>query len=215
MKCEKVLEDNYDNDGKPIVWYPPAVVSTPLQNWARQELAGMSGPFVKVDRKTLGDWLGNLGILTAGTMSSEEARLKIGAYSSLLDERPSREFTKKSLEYVASRCKFFPSYAEIAKYLGEWNELQDKKRERLRVIAEPKKSESRSGNEPVRTAEEQERGEVWFAWAQAEVFGKYRPDLMGVPGHRLVDMAYDWAKRTGWKRGSANTGVASVLRKMA
>jgi hypothetical protein len=71
--------------------------------------------------KPIRDWLKALGTLTAGTMQADEADAKLRAYAPLLSQqfRPTA-FTAPSLEHVASQCRFFPSYAEVVKYLGEY-----------------------------------------------------------------------------------------------
>jgi hypothetical protein len=66
-------------------------------------------------------WLVALGILTAGNMSRAEAEMKLRAYVPLLQDRfPPEAFTQASLEAVASRCRFFPSYADVGDYLADW-----------------------------------------------------------------------------------------------
>lgn len=66
-------------------------------------------------------WLQALGTLTAGSMPVAEAQAKLGAYIPMLAQRfPDQAFTARSLEDVASKCKFFPSYAEICEHLGAW-----------------------------------------------------------------------------------------------
>jgi hypothetical protein len=77
----------------------------------------------QIDQKTYEivlDWLKSLGVLCAGNMTVEDARTRCGAYATMLSEAfPAAAFTRKSLEEVASRCKWFPSYAEVVAALGE------------------------------------------------------------------------------------------------
>lgn len=70
---------------------------------------------------TVEKWLTALGVLCAGTMQTEEARLRIAAYAPMLaaDFHPS-VFTSESMRHVASKCRFFPAYAEVLEHLREW-----------------------------------------------------------------------------------------------
>lgn len=66
-------------------------------------------------------WIAALGVLTAGNMTRAEAEMKLRAYVPLLQDRfPPAAFTQASLEAVASQCRFFPSYADVAAHLGNW-----------------------------------------------------------------------------------------------
>jgi len=70
---------------------------------------------------TVREWTIALGILTSGNMSRADAEMKLRAYVPLLqDNFPLGAFTQDSLHHVASRCKWFPSYAEVVEHLGEW-----------------------------------------------------------------------------------------------
>jgi hypothetical protein len=67
------------------------------------------------------EWLASLGLLTAGTMTAEDAKAKCVAYVSMIFEQfEAWAFTKVSLEAVARQCKWFPSYAELVEHLGAW-----------------------------------------------------------------------------------------------
>jgi hypothetical protein len=67
-------------------------------------------------------WLQSLGILSAVSISRQEAEMKLAAYVPLLVDRFSdATFTKESLEYVAFRAsKGFPTYSELAGWLHDW-----------------------------------------------------------------------------------------------
>jgi hypothetical protein len=66
-------------------------------------------------------WITALGVLTAGNMTRVEAEMKLRAYVPLLQDRfPPAAFTQSSLEAVASQCRFFPSYADVAAHLADW-----------------------------------------------------------------------------------------------
>jgi hypothetical protein len=78
----------------------------------------------QTDFQTITQWLRSLGVLCAGTMTAEDAKMRCAAYADLVSaEFPVTAFTRKSLEHVASKCKFFPSYGELVQHLGEiWRE---------------------------------------------------------------------------------------------
>jgi hypothetical protein len=70
---------------------------------------------------TVREWIIALGVLTAGNMTRAEAEMKLRAYVPLLqDNFPAGAFTQDSLHHVASKCKWFPTYAEVVEHLGEW-----------------------------------------------------------------------------------------------
>jgi hypothetical protein len=67
------------------------------------------------------EWTIALGVLTAGNMTRVEAEMKLRAYVPLLLENfPPGAFTQDSLHFVASQCKWFPSYAEVIEHLRAW-----------------------------------------------------------------------------------------------
>jgi hypothetical protein len=67
-------------------------------------------------------WCQSLGVLTAVSITRQEAELRLAAYVPLLKDRfPDGAFTSESLEHVARQCvKGFPTYAELAGYLSDW-----------------------------------------------------------------------------------------------
>lgn len=67
-------------------------------------------------------WCQSLGVLSAVSISRQEAEMKLAAYVPMLMERfPDAAFTTKSLEHVARHAmKGFPTYAELALWLHEW-----------------------------------------------------------------------------------------------
>lgn len=67
------------------------------------------------------DWLKALGALSAGSMSSPDAKAKIAAYTPMLvAEYADWCFTPASLAACAKAFKFFPSFGELAAALSEW-----------------------------------------------------------------------------------------------
>jgi hypothetical protein len=67
------------------------------------------------------EWLVSLGVLSAVSISRHEADIKLAAFvPMLMREFTDAAFTPDSLSYVARRCKYFPTYAELCEYLSEW-----------------------------------------------------------------------------------------------
>jgi hypothetical protein len=67
------------------------------------------------------EWLTSLGILSAVSMSRQEAELKLAAFVPLLmREYPDAAFTSDSLAHVARQCQYFPTYYEVCQHLGAW-----------------------------------------------------------------------------------------------
>ena len=67
-------------------------------------------------------WCQSLGILTAVSISRQEAEMKLAAYVPLLaSEFPAAAFTTESLQHVARLChRGFPTYPEIVNHLSMW-----------------------------------------------------------------------------------------------
>jgi hypothetical protein len=67
-------------------------------------------------------WCLSLAVLTAVSISRQEAEMKLAAYVPMLKDRfPDGAFTTASLEHVARQCvKGFPTYPELAGHLSGW-----------------------------------------------------------------------------------------------
>jgi hypothetical protein len=67
-------------------------------------------------------WLQSLGVLAAVSISRDEAEMKLAAYlPMLMSDFTDAAFTAESLHDVARQCvKGFPTYPELAAYLGDW-----------------------------------------------------------------------------------------------
>ena len=68
------------------------------------------------------EWLVSLGILTAISISREEARIKLAAFvPMMMSDFEDSAFTKESLNHVAKACvKGFPTYPELHNHLRDW-----------------------------------------------------------------------------------------------
>jgi len=67
-------------------------------------------------------WCLSLAVVSAISISRQEAEMKLAAYVPLLMDRfPDAAFTTASLEHCAARAvKGFPTYGELAAWLAEW-----------------------------------------------------------------------------------------------
>lgn len=75
-------------------------------------------PWIRpASRSGIQDWLIALGLQCASQMPSDEARMRAAAYVSTLSVRPGYWFTMATLRAAAERFKWFPSVAELVKFL--------------------------------------------------------------------------------------------------
>lgn len=72
--------------------------------------------------KVVREWCVSLGVLTAISISRQEAEMKLAAYlPMLMQDFSDAAFTKESLHDVARQCvKGFPTYPELANHLSAW-----------------------------------------------------------------------------------------------
>jgi hypothetical protein len=63
-------------------------------------------------------WLTSLGMLTAGQMSAEDAKMKMAAYLPLINMPPAAILTKRTLADAGREFKWFPSFAELEAFLS-------------------------------------------------------------------------------------------------
>ena len=93
-------------------------------------------------------WCQSLGVLSAVSISRQEAELKLAAYVPLLVQRfPDAAFSTASLEYIAARAaKGFPTYGELAGWLSDW---WRENRPPLPALAAPPPPPPRPPREPL------------------------------------------------------------------
>jgi len=96
----------------------PVVKSEEVKAEAERLLPKVRAALERADRGTMEKWLIALGNLVAGKTSVDEAKMKIGAYSTMLDY-PDRCFTDKTLRDAARKFRWFPSYSEVCELLDE------------------------------------------------------------------------------------------------
>ncbi len=63
-------------------------------------------------------WLTSLGLLTAGQMSADDAKMKMAAYLPLFNMPPAAILTKQTLGDAGRELKWFPSFAELETFFA-------------------------------------------------------------------------------------------------
>lgn len=91
---------------------------------------------IPADRPALDKWLASLAVLVVGgTMTGDDAKLKLKAYSSMLEGRvPLSILTRTTLDEAARTFKFLPGYGELAEFLdqrGRWQSISVQRLEHL------------------------------------------------------------------------------------
>ena len=135
-----------DGDAVKLVWQAPT--NTKLKAEAEARLAAAEAAIHPAPRDLALKWLASLGVLTAGKMGAEDARLKASAYLGLLDY-PASCYTEDTLRAAATLFTWFPSYSELAGFLDARAREPRDLAYRLRRIAEgpkPRRQVERLGN---------------------------------------------------------------------
>jgi hypothetical protein len=156
FKTMLYLEDSEGN------WLPPAVITPEQVSQARAILADMDrkATFAPADRSRIEEWLVNLGVLVAGAMPADEAKVKVAAYALVLaspDGKPFEAgcFTDASLKRIYPKFIWgFPKAGEVyAELRAEQTRLWKGRARLQRMTAPPPKQEERTPPTP----EQQER----------------------------------------------------------
>ena len=75
----------------------------------------------QAETRRVAGWLNDLAVLTAGSAPLADAKARAATMAGVLaDDYPTAAFCRPSLTHVASKCRFFPSYAELCEHLGGW-----------------------------------------------------------------------------------------------
>jgi hypothetical protein len=131
-----------DGDEVALPWRAPA--GDNLKGEAERQLKSAEAATAPAPRRLAQQWLGSLGVLTAGKMAAKDTQLKASAYVGLLDYPPCC-YTENSLRQAASLFTWFPSYSELAGFLdGRAREPRELVR-RLKRIAEGPRKRSKVG----------------------------------------------------------------------
>jgi hypothetical protein len=136
-------------------------------------------------------WLVQLGVLTLGKLSAEEAKVKIQAYVRDL-AHPPLAFTDETRIAAARRFKFFPAFAELVDFLDECCAPQRERLRRLRRLgaAIPPKPEAERGKRYSDMTDEEKRA---FDQAMAPFRGASKRPIVPAGGSQS-DQRY--ARRT-------------------
>lgn len=121
-------------------WKPPAYQPDPIRAAARDEAKRLLDIIeTPCPPHVAAQWLGQLGILTAGKMTADDAKVRLSAYAAMLEHSVGC-FTKASLRKAATKFTWFPSFAEVSAFLdGElwWLKAQHVRLERIANAAPP------------------------------------------------------------------------------
>ena len=123
------------DEGRPVFVHEEAPLDTGLRVEAEAQLALVLAAIQPAPRDLALKWLASLGVLTAGKMAAEDARLKASAYLGLLDYPPCC-YTEETLRDAATLFTWFPSYSELAGFLDARAREPRDMAYRLRRIAE-------------------------------------------------------------------------------
>lgn len=116
-------------------WKVPASMSDKTRNEAAAAYANAKRLLWLASQNQISDWLMQLGVLVAGSMSAQDAGLKISAYASLLDDLPVGVLTKQSLKSAGASFKFFPTFSEVNEFLEIETANLKRYVQRLEVLA--------------------------------------------------------------------------------
>lgn len=98
-------------------WVVPTVVDPALQREAQSYAVALQGTMQPIQPNALRQWLSLLGTLVAGQMKADDARTKMAALTEMLQDYPACVFTKETLDTLAKKCKWLPSYSELCEVL--------------------------------------------------------------------------------------------------
>lgn len=101
-------------------WRKPESFPVSLRPLAEEALVEARAEAVLADKPTISKWLASLAVLCAGgNMTAEDAKAKLQAYAAMFDgQLPASILTRSSLDEVARKFKFLPSYGELAPALS-------------------------------------------------------------------------------------------------
>lgn len=125
-------------------WYPPraqpaAVVQAALDELDRIERALYDNP----TKRQVAEWLGQLGILTAGKMTADDARMRLAAYAGMLSDAPIGAFTRESLKRAARKFTWFPTFSEVSEFIDKEHWWLKAQKIRLdRIVSDGRKREA-------------------------------------------------------------------------
>lgn len=159
-------------------------------------------------------WLASLGVLLAGKMSIDEAKVRIAAYTELLD-MPEYCYTKESLGNAAREFQWWPSFKELDDFLGTQKPEIARTYWRLdrlrRLPTDEEIAEGKAAEEAEKLAKMLARpgGRITHKWGHLFSmrctfdWWRWKDDAVERHGEALVDAwheevaALDWTKSNG------------------
>jgi hypothetical protein len=129
-------------------WYPPrpqspAICEAALDELDRIERAINEHP----TKRQVAEWLGQLGVLTAGKMTADDARMRLAAYAGMLSDAPIGAFTRESLKRAARKFTWFPTFSEVSEFIDKehwWLKAQKIRLDRIVSDGRKREAERRS-----------------------------------------------------------------------
>lgn len=99
-------------------WRPPENVTAEMIAEAKKSLPMIEHQLRPAAKETVSKWLANLGLLCAGQMPANDAKMKVAAYLPHIAQ-PECSFTAESLKAAGQKFSWFPSFAEVNAFLDE------------------------------------------------------------------------------------------------
>ena len=132
-RSEGIYGENGQLERVAEVWRPPAAVTRYQQADAQAALESLR---LVTDVETVKKWLMALGTLVAKNMTVADAKVRIGAYTPGMVAYPPECFTRETLYQAGREFTWFPTYAEVARFMDERASAARNLAHRLKKIAE-------------------------------------------------------------------------------
>lgn len=115
----------------------PATISAEIASAAAVDLSRLDAALAAESKPAaVRQWLARLGVLCTSKMSADEAESIVREYVAVL-KYPACCYTESSLDAIARKCKWFPSYAELCDALDAELHRLKTIRAGLAILAKP------------------------------------------------------------------------------
>ena len=168
---------NVDEDG----WETPKELTAAEIQAAKARLGRAEALLKPADEKLVRNWLGRLGVLCAGQMTSADAKIKIENYVPLL-KCPASVLNQHTLEDAGRRFKWFPSYAEIAEFIDGKTWVMRKLAARLKMLSETTPQLEHQPGSDWKTLSQEQKDAIDAKLAQAKAIIDGVADKLRTPG---------------------------------
>ena len=98
-------------------WSPPQKLAKNEREAIQRFVAEAENGLMAPEETDLKKWLATLATLCSGNMSVQDMRIKAAAMVEMLRTFPRAVFTRETLNDIAKKSKWLPSYAEIYEVL--------------------------------------------------------------------------------------------------